>query len=202
MCKVRYPPKTLKRERLTLQACSAPVWASVLPGGRGDCSELDDYLRKVLSFAAIPNLCFHTDSLKDFTDSFKVKLKTSGREREVKPLRGTVPATNCEQKRRGNTSVTRHLRDDKQALERGRRSQISNKGLVSVGRFCVCAYLWAQRERCWEARGAESTADTAETPHEQGGRRLRPGRAPGWPCQCGWPVPAWHCSSYKCKYAI
>lgn len=97
-CKVHYPPKTLKRERLTLQACSAPVWASVLPGGRGDCSELDDYLRKVLSFAAIPKPCFNTESLKDFTDTFKLKLKTSGMEREVKPLRGTVPATNFEQK--------------------------------------------------------------------------------------------------------
>lgn len=31
---------------------------------------------------------------------------------------------------------------------------------------------------------------------------LWPDYAPGWHCQCGWPVPAWHCFSYKCKYTI
>lgn len=186
MCKVRYPlPKTLKRERLTLQACFQPLYGPLCLPGPGDCSELDDYLRKVLSFAAIPNLCFHTDSLKDFTDSFKVKLKLPGGKK-----RGETSERHGARHQFRAETIGQHISysasSRRQTGTRVRDAKPDQQQRAGIRRKVLRVRLFMGPEReVLEAEAQRAPLTRAETLHEQGAEGYGLGRAPGGPVSVG-----------------
>ena len=71
------------------------------------------------------------------------------------------------------------------ARVRAYEARPATKGQHLCRRLCVCACLWAPERGAGEGRGTESAADINETVREYDNRRLRPGRAPGWPVSVG-----------------
>lgn len=138
------PNEPLKRRKT--DAIGFVHLSPLSPVGLTYCSELNDYLRKVLFFEETPNQHLNTYSLKYFTDSFSWGL-SEGKKGEISEMLNT-----CHKLRVEMNEQYMQLWSINQKTTNGCYSSKCiwsnmNKGNVSLTVFfvCVCIYLWAPK---------------------------------------------------------
>lgn len=153
------PKEFLKRRKA--DAIGFMYLSPLSPVGLTYCSELNDYLRKVLFFEGTPNQHLNTYSLKDITDSFSWGL-SEGRKGEISEMLNT-----CHKLRVEMNEQHMQLWSINQKTTNGCYSSKCiwsnmNKGTVSLTVLCVCvcafiygpqraSYLGGKRDKhfCW-----------------------------------------------------
>lgn len=159
------PKESLKRRKA--DAIGFMYLSPLSPVGLTYCSELNDYLRKVLFFEGTPNQHLNTYSLKDITDSFSWGL-SEGRKGEISEMLNT-----CHKLRVEMNEQYMQLWSINQKTTNGCYSSKCiwsnmNKGTVSLTVLCVCVHLFMgpKEQATWEGKGTSIFADINEMVHK------------------------------------